>query len=242
MKLSEVLDSINDTSIKFKTSTPYICGGVVRDKLLNRINKINDLDITTGDKTIHLLGQEFYNSIYKKYNVTSETAKDNHFTISMGNLKIDFSSNFIYPNINNLLGPGNYNSLELETYSRDYTCNSLLSDLKLSKILDITKRGERDINSKIIDTCLSPEHTLSVQPNRAFRAVYLAVKLGFNISPRVIKWLKSNSIIIQGCKFSYLDEKIAFLCSIDKNRTNDLLTECNMKGFIPQEILLRNNL
>jgi tRNA nucleotidyltransferase/poly(A) polymerase len=242
MKLIDVLNLIEEVSIKNKTSKPYACGGVVRDKVLNRITKINDLDITTGDTSIYLLGQEFYNKMSKIYNIEGTTAKDSHYTITFGNLKIDFSSNYIHPNITHILKSTNYSSLELETYSRDYTCNSLLSDLKFEEVLDITKRGKQDINSKVIDTCLDPSYTLPVQNNRSFRAAYLSLKLGFDIHPRVMKWIKENAMIVQNCKFKYLDEKIAMMTALDKQRTSKILKDTNMYAYIPQEIILRNDL
>lgn len=38
-------------------SEPYIVGGLPRDKILNRINKVEDIDITSGDESIHQLAE-----------------------------------------------------------------------------------------------------------------------------------------------------------------------------------------
>ena len=38
-------------------SEPYIVGGLPRDKILHRINKVEDIDLTSGDDSIHQLAE-----------------------------------------------------------------------------------------------------------------------------------------------------------------------------------------
>ncbi|MCZ2224512.1 MAG: hypothetical protein LC122_12885 [Chitinophagales bacterium] len=240
MYLKDLLKSIEKIAEDNNTSVPYICGGTPRDKVLNKLDKIADLDITTGDQTINLLGQEFYNFYKNKFNIKNNVGKDGHLTVHFGNLKVDFSSNFIIPNIDSVVKL--QTKLEKETYSRDFTCNALLMDLSLDKIIDPTKRGIKDINSKIVDTCLNPEVSLPTKSNRVLRAIYLAVKLDFDIHPRVIKWITDNPIAIQNSSYKSMQEKLNICASIDKERTIKLLRDTKVYFYIPPEILLENNL
>lgn len=231
MKLKELLNEIDIAHNEFDTSQPYICGGVVRDKFMSNLSKINDLDITTGDQTIKILGQEFYNKFKNKYNIKTEIANDGHRSINFGNLKIDFSSNYIYPNIENIVGK-KMTLLEQETYSRDFTCNAMISDLNLANVKDITGKSFNDIKHKIVDTCLVPEHTF-VQKNRAIRSIYLAVKLDFGIHQRVIEYLSRYPIMIQNSSINGLKEKLSYCINKDKDKTMYYLNKTKMISFLP---------
>jgi len=233
MKLKELLSEIDNVHSEFKTSKPYVCGGVVRDKYMGNLSKINDLDITTGDPTIHILGKEFYNKFKKQYNIQTEIAKDNHRSISFGNLKIDFSSNYIMPGIDKYIGQKT--SLEQETFSRDFTCNAMIADLYLDKIIDVTGKSKSDIKSKIIDTCLNPEQTF-IQKNRAIRTIYLAIKLNFGIHKRVIEYLSKYPIMIQNSSMTGLKEKLKYCFQNDKDKAMYYLNKTKMINFIPPGI------
>src|SRR5580698_1691579 len=184
MKLRELLGVLQKTATEIGASTPMICGGVPRDKRMGKLENIADLDITTGDKSVDYLSQEFAIKLRQNYNVTRKTMEDGHSTIFVGSLKMDFSSNFMVHNIDHILnqiGIANPTNMQREMYSRDLTCNTLLMTLDLKKILDPIGRGFKDIDNKIINTCLSPEITLTSNRNRVIRIIYLACKLGFNV-------------------------------------------------------------
>jgi len=234
MKLKELLNEINVVSKNFNTSRPYICGGVVRDKYMGNLLKINDVDITTGDESIKLLGSEFYNKFKDKYKIKTEIANDGHRTIAFGNLKIDFSSNYITPEIENIVGR-KLSLLEQETFSRDFTCNAMISDLDLTNIKDITGKSFSDIKEKIVDTCIAPEKTF-IQKNRAIRSIYLAVKLNFGIHKRVVEYLSKYPIMIQNGSIKGLKEKVKYCFEKDKDKTLYYLNKTNMIKFIPPGI------
>src|SRR5271166_2212697 len=125
MKLHELLQQMQEVQRNIKVSEPFICGGVPRDRYMNRIDLISDIDITNGDKTIEYLSQEFYEFLSKKYNVKRSIASDGHSTIYIGNFKMDFSSNFNVPNIEKYLDKLNIKNptdLQKEVFSRDFTC------------------------------------------------------------------------------------------------------------------------
>lgn len=218
------------------TSQFFICGGTPRDKFMGRLDNVADIDITTGDKTVDYLSQEFAIQLRKKYNITRKTMEDGHSTIFIGNLKIDFSSNFIVPGIDAQLqqmGIEKPNNMQKEMFSRDLTCNSLLLTADLKKLLDPTKHGFQDIKSKIIKTCLSPEITLTSNRNRVIRVIYLACKLDFNVDSSIIDFVSKHPQTIKISTEKVMDEKINKAFTQDPDRASYLITKMNLWNYIP---------
>ncbi len=221
---------------KIGASKPYICGGAPRDKYLNNIERMADLDITTGDNTVEYLSQEFELLLRKKYNVLRKTMADGHSSIFIGKFKIDFSSNFNDPSVNSYLqkiGIQNPTEMQKEVYSRDFTCNSLLLNIELDKILDPTNRGFKDIDNKIIKTCLSPEITLTSNKNRVIRSVYLASKLGFDIDDSIINFVSKNPGTVKISSNKVLLEKTNDAFSYDADKASYLISKMNLWNYIP---------
>ena len=217
-------------------SNPFICGGVPRDKYMGRLENISDLDITTGDKTVDYLSQELAEDLRKDYNITRKPMPDGHSTIFIGNLKMDFSSNFNTTDIENILkkmGINKPSEMQKEMYSRDFTCNSLLIDTDLKKIIDITKRGLKDIKEKKIRTCLNPAITLSSNRNRVIRSIYLACKLGFDLDNSIITYVQKNPDSVKISTEKSMTEKLNEAFDRDADRASNLLTKMGLWSFIP---------
>jgi tRNA nucleotidyltransferase/poly(A) polymerase len=218
------------------TSVPYICGGTPRDKYMGKLENIADLDITTGDKTVDYLSQEFYIEFRKKYNVTRKTMEDGHSSIFVGSLKVDFSSNFMVHNIDHILqqmGIAKPNNMQREMFSRDFTCNSLLLTVDLKQILDPTKHGYQDIKDRKIKTCLSPEITLTSNRNRVVRAIYLACKLGFDLDHAIIDYVSKNPQTVKISTEKSMTEKLNDAFTRDADRAAHLVTKMNLWNYIP---------
>src|SRR4051812_23065153 len=104
MKLRQLFNIIKDIAIENNISTPMLCGGIPRDKILGLIkNEISDIDITTGDNSVKNLSKEFGLLLGKNYSIQSRTADDGHTTVFVGSLKVDFSSNYKSPEIDKYL-------------------------------------------------------------------------------------------------------------------------------------------
>src|ERR1035437_7731699 len=128
MKLSQLLSIISGIAREKDISEVFCCGGVPRDRILKKNNALNDIDLTTGDQGIHYLAKEV--AIKLKSNKTSYLSMpDGHARVMLGELKLDFSSNFRVPGIYDILkkmGISNPTGMQMELYSRDFTCNALL--------------------------------------------------------------------------------------------------------------------
>ncbi len=217
-------------------SQPFICGGTPRDKILGRLDKIEDLDVTTGDESIKNLAREVSISLNKQFNVTTKVMDDGHSSIFLGGFKVDFSSNFIVPEIDEhlkKLGIKKPTSMQRELFSRDFTCNALLMTFDLKNVLDPTGKGLEDIKNKTIRTCLSPEITLLTNKNRVVRAIYLAAKLNFDLDPNLMAWIKKNPSSIRFASDKALAEKLNKAITVNPKRTTYLLDQMGLWNEIP---------
>lgn len=236
MKLRELLDMMTSISDKIGTSTPMICGGTPRDRYLDHLENISDIDITTGDKSVDYLSQEFALALQKNYNVNRKTMDDGHSTLFIGNLKVDFSSNFNVPNIENILnkqGIVKPTEMQKEMYSRDFTCNALLLSLDLKNLIDPTHKGFKDIKDKIIRTCLDPQTTLTTNKNRVIRAVYLASKLDFDIDPSIINYVAANPQTVKISTDKALSDKLNEAFKRDADKAAYFLGKMNLWHYVP---------
>lgn len=236
MKLRELLQKLIEVQTNIGASKPYICGGTPRDKYMGRLDNISDLDITTGDKTVDYLSQEFDITLRKQYNVTRKAMPDGHSTIFVGDLKMDFSSNFNISGIDSILskmGIQNPSEMQKEMYSRDFTCNSLLLDTGLKKIIDPTQRGFKDIKEKKIRTCLAPALTLTTNKNRVVRSIYLACKLGFDLDESIIEYVQKNPSSVKIATDKVMAEKLNEAFGRDPEKASMLLTKMNLWTLVP---------
>lgn len=236
MKLRELLDLLQKTASDIGVPNAKICGGTPRDKLMGRLENIEDLDLTNGTKTIDYLSQEFDIRLRKQYDVKRTVSSDGHSTIFAGNLKLDFSSNFIVPEVDaqlQKLGFDHPNDLVREMISRDFTCNALLMSLDLKHIYDPIKRGIPDIKDKMIRTCLSPQITLTSNRNRVIRAIYLACKLGFEVDPDIINFVKQNPETTKISTPKVMAEKIDQAFEKDASKASSLITQMGLWNYVP---------
>lgn len=217
-------------------SVPYICGGTPRDKYMNKLENVADLDICTGDKTVDYLSQEFYLNLRKRYSVTRKTMEDGHSTVFVGSLKLDFSSNFMVHNIDmylNQKGIAEPTNMQREMFSRDFTCNTLLMDLDLKNINDPTGQGFVDIKARRIKTCLPASITLTSNRNRVVRAIYLATKLDFDLDNAIIDYVKKNPQTVKISTEKVMNEKLNEAFTRDADKAAHLITQMNLWNYIP---------
>jgi tRNA nucleotidyltransferase/poly(A) polymerase len=234
MKLSELLYAIEKIAEDKGLSVPYIVGGFARDRLLNRANTINDVDITTGDASIHALSKEV--AIRLGDQASYQVMPDGHSSIDIGELKLDFSSNFKTPGIVNILekaGIKNPTEMQKELYSRDFTCNTALMSLDLKTIKDSTGLAIRDINEKMVRTCLPPDITLGMNHKRIIRVVYMSAKLDFDVDQEIIDWVKERPELVADARDKYLSRKINDSLVYNKERTIEMLDRMNLWPHIP---------
>jgi tRNA nucleotidyltransferase/poly(A) polymerase len=205
-------------------STPYIVGGLPRDKVLNTPFNVADIDLATGDESVHILAQ----IISKEFGVESLRLPDGHYQVHIGGVKYDFSSNYISPRAKYFLsrsGIHHPTSLQLEMFSRDFTCNTLLCTLDLRKIMDPLGMGLPDMKAKILRTPLPSRITLREDPKRAIRAIYLAAKLGFDVEEDVVDWCRNNVEYVKASvSKGFIKKKLTSSYKYDPDKTVQLIS------------------
>lgn len=243
MRLRDLLNMMQNIAAERGISQPMICGGTPRDKLLDLIkNEVSDLDITTGDKTVHNLATEFALDLKKNYTIKSKQMDDGHTSVFIGNFKVDFSSNFVVPHIDEFLykkGIGRPSDMQREMFSRDFTCNSLLMSLDLKKIKDPTKLGLEDIKKKVLRTCLDTDTTLRYNPNRIIRVVYLSAKLDFDVELEILKWISENKDLVRLSSDHYLIKNLDKAMAKNPERAIHVINKANLWDVIPTTDSLR---
>lgn len=232
MGVKETLFKIKELAKDNGLSEPYIVGGLPRDKILNRSRKVEDIDLTSGDESIHQLAELAAN----EFKIQPMRFPDGHYQLYIGNLKFDFSSNYNSPDAKYFLekaGVKEPTEMQLELFSRDFTCNTLIIPLTLIKIVDPTGLALDDIKKKLIRTPLPPRITLRDDTKRVVRAIYLAAKLGFMVEPDIIKWARTHhDKIREEVSQGFSKRKLADATRADADKTIDLMSQMDLWNVV----------
>ena len=236
MKIDELLVDIEQVAKENNLSTPFIAGGIPRDRILGEIgtkSEINDLDITTGDDNSHklayALSKKYTNSSYREYD-------DGHTSLDIQGLHIDFSSNFIAPGVENelkRLGIKDITSMKLEIFSRDFTINCLLETLDFTAIYDLTGEGMNDIRAGLIKCPIDPNITIGVDPRRILRAIKFSIKYGFNIEEKLKIAMLEHRKKIKTLPVKFVQDKISEIVSLDADKGIELLIKFKLLPLVP---------
>jgi tRNA nucleotidyltransferase/poly(A) polymerase len=222
-------------------STPYIVGGLPRDKVIGIPAKaVKDIDITTGDKGSLALAMsatnEWPEANFRMYD-------DGHSSLSFKNIQMDFSNNFKVPGITaelKKMGIKDPSEMQKEIYSRDFTINTLLQPMDITKDpLDITGKGIEDIKNRLLRTPIDPDLTIGYDPRRILRAIKLAVKFGFEIDPELGKTLIKYRGSVKSISLNHIKKQINEMLKMDSEKTIDLLSKYKLLPIIPLSKLMQ---
>ena len=160
----------------------YVVGGWVRDLLLKRKRKIEDIDfvcigsgIILAEKITQELGTDANLKVFKNFGTAMITYKGENYEF-VGARKESYRRDSRKPIVEN-------GSLEDDQNRRDFTINAMaiqLNNKEFGNFLD-PFNGIEDLKNRIIKTPLDPNTTFSDDPLRMMRAVRFANQLNFNI-------------------------------------------------------------
>lgn len=236
MRLSQFLLKIDKIAKENNISPCFCVGGVPRDRILANLNKLNDIDLTTGDDSIHYLAKELSIKL-KGPGIVYRVMDDGHSRLMVGELKLDFSSNFKIPKITEILaakGIEHPSSMLEELYSRDFTCNTLLMPMTLDRVDDLTGQGKQDIKEKILRTCLDPNLTLGYDPKRIVRLIYLSAKLGFSVEDHAIDWVIQHPQVLAQVQPEYWTKKLIKAFKYNHKITLNLIKTLQIGPYLPR--------
>lgn len=231
-------------SNRYILNKPFLVGGVPRDFVLGTSGKTFDYDITTNNADSIRLGVLFSEETDRPFRLFQE-----------GNLKVmfdkfsyDFSSNFESDGVIKFLnnkGSG-AGSADYETYSRDFTINTLQQDMDSHDIMDPTGMGVKDIEDGIIRTPVPAEITLIDDPRRIFRAINFSARYGMDVDSEIINFVRDNNKEIFNTelrpKDSFIVSKVGESISNDADRTIQLLDDMNILDEVPLEGLFKEQI
>jgi poly(A) polymerase len=234
MKLSELLQTLTKVAKDYELSEPYIVGGLPRDRAFDVVSDIKDIDITTGDKDSFALAMAtskvWPDAHFRAYD-------DGHSSIDFNNIRLDFSNNFNLPDIEKVLekvGIKSPSELEKEIYSRDFTINTLLQPMDLTKKpLDITGRALDDIKDKKLRTPVDPELTIGYDPRRILRAVKMMLKFDLEPNPDLEKALIKYRGGISELPSNQIKKQVNQMLDIDTKKALNLLIKYKLLPILP---------
>lgn len=233
MALKELLTQIEQLAKDNNLSRPFIVGGVSRDSVIGKEIEISDIDLTTGDqdaaKLAIVVANTLENAKYRSYD-------DGHASINISGIRIDFSSNFTIPNIKEILvkmGVSDITNMKMELYSRDFTMNTLLEDMQLENIYDLTKTGVSDIKAGVIRCPIDPNITIGVDPRRILRAIKYSIKFGFDIESKLKGVMLERRGTIANLPKRFVQDKMNEIVRLDTEKGLDMLVEYKLLSIVP---------
>jgi len=236
MGLNDILLKIFRICEENYISEPYIVGGIPRDIYLNRENDFRDIDITTNDSDTTRLGITSAYELKKAFKVFS----DSHISVFLENKTLDFSSNFISSDVISFLEQdlGITDRKLFEVYSRDFTINTLHQKLLKDGLIDPTNNGFRDLDNKLIKTCVPAKITLQDDVRRIFRAVNFAARLNFKIDGDIVQYAQNNRRSFTGenrwkLKDAFLTSLIGESIEANADITMHYLVEMGLLPMVP---------
>ncbi len=215
----------------------YLVGGYVRDILLGREEKRDEMDFTvTGDGTV------FARKLAEKFGIDKinifKTFGTAHFRY--GNFNFEFvgarRESYSRGSRNPAVETGTF---EDDIKRRDFTINTIavsLNEKDFGKIIDMFN-GIDDIKKKIIRTPLNPYETFSDDPLRILRAVRFATVLEFDIEPETYEAIKKTRKRLEIITQERITEEFLKIMSAEKPSLGlKLLQESGIMEIIFPEI------
>ncbi len=198
-------------------------GGWVRDKLLGSTSVDIDISINTmtgytfGTLMKQYLAQPDTQTKYKQSvlgglsKIEANPEKSKHLetvTTRILGLDIDLVNLRKETYVENSRNPlMEFGTPEEDAIRRDATVNALFYNLSTSEVEDLTGRGLKDMQSKVIKTPLAPLQTFKDDPLRVLRAIRFASRLNYKIAVEDEKAM-SNGVIKDALRLKISRERV----------------------------------
>lgn len=238
MNLNDLLIYI-DNHAKARGIRVFVVGGAVRDAFLVPDNCPHDIDLSTGDKSIYTLAYD----LSKKFpGADFRIFDDRHTALRFDNFNVDFSSNFVSEGVKAYFRRKGIKATPLkeEMFSRDFTINTMMMNLKRDTVYDVTERGQTDITNKILRCPVSPEISLLDDLRRMLRAVKYSMKLGFMINDEEREVITKNARTVSDLPVPYVNKIVSEMLDMDIKKTIEELYELKLLKHVPLTRKLAN--
>ena len=240
MRLEELLGTIGGLAEAARLSEPFVVGGFPRDKALGLApTQVKDIDVTTGDRDCFALAllasRKWPNAPFRSYD-------DGHSSLDFKNIRLDFSNNFVLPGIDEELGKHGVKEptdLQREVFSRDFTVNTLLQPMDLSRDpRDSTGLALADLGARRLRTPVDPELTIGHDARRILRAIKLSLQFGFTIDEALGKAMLKYRGAVGKLPAGLVRRQVHQMFRMDARRAIELLSEYKLLPIIPLSRLM----
>lgn len=240
MRLEELLGTLGRLAETAGLSEPFLVGGFPRDRRLGMLpTQVEDIDVTTGDRDCAALAmlasRQWPDAAYRSYD-------DGHISLSFKNIRVDFSNNFVLPGIDAELakrGIAKPTSLQREVFSRDFTVNTLLQPMDLSREPhDPTGMGMADLDARLLRTPVDPDLTIGHDARRILRALKLSLRLGFRIDGSLGESMLKYRGAVGQLSAGHVRRQVHQMFRLDPRRAIELLSEYKLLPIIPLSRLM----
>lgn len=224
--IKEILNKLQTWTEKNKVDTICITGETPFYLFTNRMSEIKNVKLVCiNEKESSIMFKLIASEcLEKKY-----TNNNKKLTLDYNGINIEMMQSHLCnymknEEVKNYLIKNNFNNHLDKCFIDQYiSCNTLLYLPKTEEIKDVNN-VEKDINNKVIRTCL-PEDLIFKYSNKVFFVVlYYAVKYNFSLSPDIIQYFNSDEIKHRISKERFNDY-INTLIQADRERTISLLKE-----------------
>ena len=156
-------------------------------------------------------------------------------------------SSFMYPNIDDILedmGIDEVNDLTRETFSRDFTVNTLLTPLDFSRIIDLTGNGVSDVRSRLLRCPVDCDLAFKHSPIRMIRAFYYSARYDLTISDEIKKGVANNLDLLKNVSRKYMADKVNKIIETKPKVLDDMI-ELGVLSKVPMtkelsKVLIKN--
>jgi poly(A) polymerase/tRNA nucleotidyltransferase (CCA-adding enzyme) len=211
----------------------YICGGCVRDFILDR--EPQDWDVTTNAKPEEI--QKVFPDSFYENNFLTVTARTKSKDPKLAEIEITtYRFEAKYSDKRHPDEVKYAKKLEDDLSRRDFTINAMAMD-ENKKVIDLFN-GEKDLKDKIIRTVGNAEERFNEDALRMLRAVRFATTLGFKIEEKTKEAIKKNCIWLEAISQERIrDEFVKIIIADNAAEGIDLLRELGLLKYIIPELL-----
>jgi tRNA nucleotidyltransferase/poly(A) polymerase len=240
MRLEDLLGALDQLARDNDLSRPFAVGGFPRDKLLGlQPAQVADIDVTTGDRDCSALAllasRRWPDAHYRSYD-------DGHASLAFRNIRVDFSNNFILPGIEAELakrGVAEPTDLQKEMFSRDFTVNTVLQPMDLSRPpLDTTGMALEDLGARLLRTPVDADLTIGHDPRRILRALKLSLRFGFRIDKTLGEAMLKYRGAVGELPDGFVRRQAHQMFRMDARKAIELLSEYKLLPIIPLSRLM----
>jgi poly(A) polymerase len=228
-----ICDTIKGTEFAGKT---FIVGGFVRDLVMEITS--DDIDVVVA---LPEGGHKLAGFLHEKGIASRPVIYDN-FGTALADIK-GYKVEFVMARRESYRDKDRKPEVEAGTlhediYRRDFTINSLLMDVITGEIIDITGKGQSDIENGIIRSTSEPDIIFKEDPLRMLRAVRFASRFKFVIEEETKKGIQKNAAMLQHISWERRrDEFTKILSQRNPIPALNMLLEFGLLEYVVPELL-----